>query len=68
MVASEQEHSIVAGSHQSGVRAVFEKVTQLIFTCPKSTKETLGKGVNMFKVNSKNTRTMSTGKCLQIKL
>ena len=44
MVASEQEHSIVAGSHQSGVRAVFEKVTQLIFTCPKSTKETLGKG------------------------
>ena len=33
--------------------------TQLTFTCSKPTIETIEKGVNMLKVNHKNTRTMS---------
>ena len=44
MVTSEQGHNIVAGSYQSDIRAVFEKVTQLTFTCPKSTIGTFKKG------------------------
>ena len=33
--------------------------TQLTFTCSTSTIEALEKGVNMFKLNNKNTRTRS---------
>ena len=33
-------------------------VTKLTFTCSKSTRETLGKGVKYVQLNNKNTRTM----------
>ena len=39
---------------------VYNYCTQLTFTCPMTTIETLEKLWNMFKVNDKNTRTTST--------
>ena len=49
------------GIHLSEVQVLEsgQSLGQLTFTCSKSTIEKPGKGVNMFKVNSKNTRTAS---------
>ena len=50
MVTSEQGHNIVAGSYQSDIRAMFEKVIQLTLTCPKSKIGTFKKGAKYIQI------------------
>ena len=44
----------------SNLGVQYKITTQQLFTCSKSMTETLEKGINMFKINNKDTRTSLT--------
>ena len=44
----------------SNLGVQYKITTQQLFTCSKSMTETLEKGLNMFKINNKDTRTSLT--------